>query len=212
MLSNPFASPCIVDGQGTALFFALKIDTMARQPLAGWLLQWEGLYKALTHMTIFMELYAPLIMVVSAVHPLVKLLTVLAFMGLHVGMGLALHIGMFPIVCVIAWIAFLPGRLWDAVHWPAPQCRLTPPQCWQSDVKFVFVVLAVIVVLAANGRNIRATQGDSPEDPAGEGALVTALNGVDGYLKVLAAGALGLGGGHLYWGTFASRHNRRSMT
>lgn len=138
--------------QGTALYYALKIDTIARHPYAGWMLHWAPLYKFLTHATMFMELNVPFLLLLTAFHPTLRCLLVFMFMGLHVGMGLCMRIGTFPAVCIVAWLACMPGRFWDRCAWPESERKATGQSLAQNCLAFC----AIAAVLAANVRNLRS--------------------------------------------------------
>jgi hypothetical protein len=116
----------------TAVFYALSIDQLAT-PIGEWLLQYRGLLKALTASTILQESYgtylafAPgLLMLlvgrwraVGTVTQWARLLTVVLFIGFHLGLASCMVLGPFPYICWAAWTPFLPSLFWDglAARW-----------------------------------------------------------------------------------------------
>jgi len=105
---------------GTAVYYALRLDYFAKQPLTDMLLAQETLMEYMTHFTLYFELYGPFILLVPFFFGIVRSVVVLAFMGLHVGFFFFLEIGLFPWISIASWVFLLPGWFWDKCGWRLP--------------------------------------------------------------------------------------------
>lgn len=101
----------------TAVYYTLNIAGFARAP-AGWIAQSPGLTSALTIATLIFEFVGPIALLLSGAHWRVRLVTLAGFVGLHLGFALCMHLGTFPIVCIVAMLAFLPAAFFDRVAPP----------------------------------------------------------------------------------------------
>ena len=139
----------------TAVYYALSLDHFATA-FGRALLPDLGLLKALTASSLVMESFGPFAAFLSGLLAWqFRTAVVFSFMAFHAGMALCLELGLFPWVCCVAWLAFLPGQCWDALRLPALVSRSesTPAKtAWQGVAAFFlgFVLLW----------NIRST--DSP--------------------------------------------------
>lgn len=102
---------------GEAVYYTLQIDHFAKQPFADWLLGMPPLVAGLTHATVWWETAGPLLLLVPVVRGPVRTAVVSGFVLLHLGFFLGLEIGLFPWICMAAWVALFPGWLWDRVGW-----------------------------------------------------------------------------------------------
>jgi hypothetical protein len=72
-----------------------------------------GLTMLITLITMYLELVGPLVALVSWRAPKVRTLIVIAFVLLHLGMAMTVYVGSFALVCIVAWLAFVPRQTWD---------------------------------------------------------------------------------------------------
>src|SRR5437764_227186 len=100
---------------GTAVYLALSIDQFTT-PLGRALLPYHGLLTVLTYATLVLELMGPFIALWSVDNVRVRTATVITFILFHTGLGLTIELGIFPWVCGAAWLAFVPGPVWDALE------------------------------------------------------------------------------------------------
>jgi hypothetical protein len=101
--------------EGTALYYALSLDHLTT-PLGHLLLEFPALLNALTHGVLWLEIVGPLLLFSPVLTTPMRSLTVLAFVLLHVGIGLTLRIGLFPWISALAMVVFLPTRFWDGLR------------------------------------------------------------------------------------------------
>jgi hypothetical protein len=100
---------------GTAVFLALKADFFATR-FAHFLLGYPGLLRILTFSSLWLEALGPAVLFFPFSPTWQRLLVASAFMLFHAGLAICLELGTFPWVCVVAWLAVLPGALWDRIE------------------------------------------------------------------------------------------------
>ncbi len=105
---------------GSALHYALNIAHF-ETPFTSLLRDQSWAHPFLTYATRGFEVAGPLLLLVPV--PAVRMLAVVLFTAFHVSLALFLNVGLFPVFCIAAWLALLPGALFD--RWlPALQTRL----------------------------------------------------------------------------------------
>jgi hypothetical protein len=117
-------------GQGTAVADALRLDFYATsvgrwmRDLPPELLRWA------TWATVAVEGGGPLLLFLSGGLPRLRTAVVAVMVAFHVMLGLTLRLGTFPLICVVAWLPFLPAWFWDAL---VLRRRVPPPQPTELD-------------------------------------------------------------------------------
>lgn len=101
---------------GSALERVLHLDRYA-QPLGRWMLDSPGLLQGLTWGTLGLELLGAAALLTLGASSRVRVGLVLAFVALHLGIEATMEVGWFPLVMMVAWLALLPGSVWDRVGW-----------------------------------------------------------------------------------------------
>lgn len=99
---------------GTAVYFALHLDMYAT-PFAVWLREQRALLPALTWGVLAFEFVGPLLAIMPFWTSRLRMIAAALFFAMHIGLAISLLIGTFPFVCMIAWLALLPGPFWDAL-------------------------------------------------------------------------------------------------
>jgi hypothetical protein len=101
-------------GEGTAVADALSLDFYAT-PLGRWA---RGLppevLRAATLGTVALEGGGTAVLLLSGGLGRVRTTVVALFIAFHVLLGLFLRLGTFSLVCVVAWLPFLPAWFWDS--------------------------------------------------------------------------------------------------
>ena len=100
---------------GTAIWRALSDERFAT-PIGEALLRYDALLPPLTHAAIWIELIAPLLLLIPYRNHLMRVLAYLALTGLHVGIALTMEIGIFPFICLQTLLLLLPAPLWDRLE------------------------------------------------------------------------------------------------
>jgi hypothetical protein len=128
---------------GTAVYYALSIDHFAKQPVASWLLASQPVWEFLTHATFIFEIVGPFLLLVPFWRGPVRTATVLAFVGLHLGFHFGLAIGLFPFICIAAWIGLLPGWFWDRAGWRTAEGPPRRAAWWNEASALLFFGIAL---------------------------------------------------------------------
>jgi predicted DCC family thiol-disulfide oxidoreductase YuxK len=96
----------------TAVYYAMNLDMYATK-FGTALLSFPLLMKAGTWLTLWLELLGPILLFSPIRNDVSRLLVILAFLGLHIGIALTLNIGYFPFVSIIVWTIAIPTVFWD---------------------------------------------------------------------------------------------------
>lgn len=98
-----------------AVYYALSLKQFTT-PLGHALLDFPTLLKVLTFVTFYLELIGPYLLIIPFVQKPARWVVPFLFMGLHFSFFLTMNLGLFPWICLICWILFLPGPLFDALE------------------------------------------------------------------------------------------------
>lgn len=98
--------------EGTALYYALSLDQL-RLPLGTLLYQFPGLMKALTRSVYYLELLAPLLLILPVANYRIRLAGVIAIGLLHIGIAGTLYVGLFYIIGLVTLLGMLPSVWMD---------------------------------------------------------------------------------------------------
>jgi hypothetical protein len=98
--------------EGTAVYLALSIEHLPTR-LGIFLRGHPDICWWLTHATVLLETLGPVLLFLPFNVPLQRLIVIPAFILFHAGLSLALELGHFPFVCMIAWLPLVPGAFWD---------------------------------------------------------------------------------------------------
>jgi hypothetical protein len=99
---------------GSALTYALSIQELAT-PLGTALLQFPELLRALTFLTLGIEIIAPPLLFSPLWNAPLRLAGIAAIVGLQTGIWLTLRLGIFPWLAAACMVVFLPSAFWEAV-------------------------------------------------------------------------------------------------
>lgn len=122
---------------GTALYYALSLDQL-RLPLGTVLYQYPGLMKALTHVVFYLELVAPILLVIPIVNYRIRLTGLIAIALLHIGIAGTLYVGLFYIIGLVTLIGMLPSHWIDRLDARFGIAhRLHPPEETKSGPAFM---------------------------------------------------------------------------
>ncbi|MAS93777.1 MAG: hypothetical protein CMO55_11350 [Verrucomicrobiales bacterium] len=96
----------------TAVEAALSLVTF-KGPAADFLLEFPGLLRVLTRSAVILQELGPISWLIFYKNPHIRIGIVGLFLLFHLTTGLMLNIGWFPIVCMVAWVLFIPTPVWD---------------------------------------------------------------------------------------------------
>jgi hypothetical protein len=112
MFSVIYKTSPIWQTEGTAIYYALSLDQLVLPP-GKFLLGFPELLKILTFSVLRLEFFGPILLFVPVFTLQIRTLIVFIFIIFHIGMGLTLGLGIFPLICSAGWLALLPGWFWD---------------------------------------------------------------------------------------------------
>lgn len=95
-----------------AVFYALAGDHHATQ-IGLFLAQFPVVTQALSLLTLLLEVAAPFLLFVPIGQARIRVALVLSFCAFHILTALTIHLGFFPWVSCLAWLALLPAAAWE---------------------------------------------------------------------------------------------------
>ena len=139
---------------GEAVFYALHAESWFT-PFGAWLRDFPALLQPITYMTLGLELLGPLLAFVPLRTAECRLAAIALFWSSHLGLAAAMHIGLFPLFSMVAWLPFIPTQAWTWLGASTSTSHDHPPG-WRARVRSVAaaVCLAYIFVLLAERARI----------------------------------------------------------
>jgi len=116
---------------GTALYYALHLDFFAK-PAALWLRDIDFVLPALTYAALYWERIGPALLFIPVWNDRCRVLAITGFGIFHLSIFTMFAIGIFPMLCIVAWLPIIPGTVWTwpsrgAAAPPSPAGRATAP-------------------------------------------------------------------------------------
>jgi hypothetical protein len=131
---------------GSALWFALNID-MYVTSFGIWLRDQSSWIAALSHVTKWGQLLVPCLAFCPWPRGALRAAAVIFFLSFHAGLQTSMSIGVFQMVGASAWLAFVPGSVWDRTSMRGrPQHesgRLAARPLWLDRATIVPLLLVV---------------------------------------------------------------------
>ena len=98
--------------EGTALYYALSLDQI-RLPLGTFIYQFPTLLKILTFVVFYIELLAPIFIIIPLVPKAVRVFGILCYLCMFLAIMNTLYVGLFYIIGIVSLIGMLPSSLMD---------------------------------------------------------------------------------------------------
>ena len=98
--------------EGTAVYYAFSFDQYAT-PVSQFLLNFPPLLTFSSYFTLIIEFFGPLFLFIPFYTTFFRFATVITFILLHVTFDLGFELGIFPLLSVASWFAFIPTPIWD---------------------------------------------------------------------------------------------------
>ena len=184
---------------GTAVFFSLHIDMLVT-PLGAWLRQFSSITRLVTFGTLWLEILGPFLLLVPIRNRVFRLIAIVAFGVMHVGMMLTMHWGWFPIVGLAMWTAILPPVVWDRFGTWARKRALAPPAIYyDADCGFcrkcACIVRTMLLLPRCRVRRAQTQAAITRQMEAENSWVIVDAKGVshyryDGFLTLLARSPL----------------------
>jgi len=154
---------------GSALWYALNQDQYVTA--AGrWLRSQTTLIRVLSPLIRRFEIFGPLLAFSPVWNSTGRIVAVVTFWSLHLGLHTFQAIGVFQLVGIAAWFVFLPSALWDRVaplardggHQPAGPRRIKSSR-WTACLTAVpLAYLVIVMTWAGAGLVVRGTPHNPP--------------------------------------------------
>jgi hypothetical protein len=95
-----------------------------------WLLGWPSLLPPLTVLVLALEALGPVLVFIPWRSDAARTLAVGLFCSFHLGIALTLEFGLFPWICILAWIPLLPESLATRMRRRIPRSIFEPILAW----------------------------------------------------------------------------------
>ncbi len=140
---------------GDALEFVMRLNIYVRD-FGIQLLEYPELLTLTTWATLFAELFLLWTMFVFWNNGFWRMLNYAIFALFHVGIAVSLSIGMFPWICIVAWIPLIPSTIWWSQE---PDNSVTNQFHWHEISTWgiaveAFCGLVLLLVVAWNFGNV----------------------------------------------------------
>ena len=153
--------------EGTALYYALSLDQI-RMPFGTFIYQFPNLLKCLTYVVYYIELLAPLMIVLPFVSSKIRLIGIISIVALFIGIGFTVYVGLFFIIGIVSIIGLLPSTTmdWFESHFYKNKPKLEEQEIQEQKLLFIlkllftiknyFIILVTSFCLVMNFGNIQA--------------------------------------------------------
>ncbi len=101
--------------QGTALYYTLELDQFLTPLGVYFKLVPQSVLKLMTHLTYYAELIIPILIFIPFKNSFFRWVSIFTFITFHLGLFLFLYLGTFPWICLVYWLAFIPGSFWNHI-------------------------------------------------------------------------------------------------
>lgn len=98
--------------EGTALYYALSLDQI-RMPGGSVLYQFPVIMKLLTYVVFYIELLAPILLILPFVPSKIRLIGIISYLCLFIGIASTVYVGLFYIIGITSLIGLLPSSVID---------------------------------------------------------------------------------------------------
>jgi predicted DCC family thiol-disulfide oxidoreductase YuxK len=98
--------------EGSAVYYALNFDQYATG-FGQFLLRLKPLLPTMNFSALWFEWLGALLLFIPFKNSFFRCVAIVAFISLHFSFGLSFTIGIFPALCIAAWLAFIPSNVWD---------------------------------------------------------------------------------------------------
>jgi hypothetical protein len=99
----------------TALYYALSFDQIVL-PVGKWLYPYEGFLRLLTACVYYIEMLVPFLLLIPLYTGMFRMAFIFIMTALHMGISLALNVGIFPLIAVTAMAGLVPGKVIDKLR------------------------------------------------------------------------------------------------
>jgi hypothetical protein len=142
---------------GTALWYALSFDEWVTTP-GRWLRSHAGLLVPMSFAVKWVETLGPLLVLSPWRNAAARMTAVGLFWALHLGLQTFQTIGVFQLVGLVAWLAFVPAALWDRGSARESTGQEAPSPRWAEGLALIPIAyLIVVLAWTVSGVVVRGT-------------------------------------------------------
>ena len=98
----------------SAVYYALNCDAFATR-IGLWLRQFPTVMQGLTVFSLAIEVVGPILVFSPWLTKWLRGGVVAAFCLFHLALWATLTLGLFPVICIVCWLLFVPGEFWEAL-------------------------------------------------------------------------------------------------
>lgn len=98
--------------EGTAIYYALSLDQL-KLGMGNWLYQYPTLMKILTHFVFYIEVIAPIFLILPYKNNFFRTFGAILIFILHIGIALNLYVGLFFVIGITSTLGMLPSSVMD---------------------------------------------------------------------------------------------------
>ncbi len=99
----------------SAVYYALNCDAYTSR-IGLWLRQFPTTMQFLTVSSLWLEIVGPMLAFMPWQTRWFRGGVVGVFIAFHICLGMVLTIGLFPIICIVSWFAFIPSEFWEWIE------------------------------------------------------------------------------------------------
>ncbi len=127
---------------GTAIYYALSLDQI-RLPLGTFIYQFPLLLKILTHIVLYIEFIAPVLIILPFVSHKIRLIGILCYVILFIGIAGTLYVGLFYIIGIVSIIGLLPSSIMNYFekHFYKSKTIIKPINDITNSKSIIFLIL-----------------------------------------------------------------------
>lgn len=145
---------------GTAMEYVMRLD-IYMLPLGKELLAYPTLLVATTYATLFIEVILIWWLFTPRRNGLARMCVMLSYWAFHIGIGLTMSIGLFPLICLMIWLPLVPSSVWNYFgkrttdsDEKAPSLKIFTPKGRVAIVGNAFFGIVMVFVILLNISNI----------------------------------------------------------
>ncbi len=144
--------------QGDAMSYVLRLDIYITE-FGRALLDYPGLLSLISWATLAAEVFWVWTLFSPWKNGWFRIINMALFWAFHISIGLSMTIGLFPWICMIAWLPLLPSFVWNKkpIEKLVPSWRPWNALSWPQHASQLFCSMVLMLVVIWNVSNI-----DSP--------------------------------------------------
>ncbi len=102
---------------GDAMYYVLHLDIYVTE-FGRQLLDQPLLLQATSYATVIIEVFLIALLFSPWKTSWFRMINLVVYWGFHIGIAMAMQIGIFPLVSMVAWLLLIPGGLWNVICKP----------------------------------------------------------------------------------------------